>query len=74
MEEKVYKTNKVSLDLSRQLKDSKVEIDMLKEYVLELKNRQTAYIPVKDDPVDCKLASYLNGEYTAFKASFIRES
>jgi hypothetical protein len=30
MEEKVYKSNKISLELLKQLKDSEVEIDCLK--------------------------------------------
>ena len=34
LEEKVYKANKTSLDLLRQLKDAEVEIESLKEYVI----------------------------------------
>lgn len=30
MEEKVYKSNKISLELLKQLKDSEIEIDCLK--------------------------------------------
>ncbi len=37
MEDKVYKANKTSLELLRQLKDAEVEIETLKNYIIELK-------------------------------------
>jgi phage shock protein A len=37
LEEKVYKANKTSLELLRQLKDAEVEIETLKNYIIELK-------------------------------------
>ena len=37
LEEKVYKANKTSLELLRQLKDAEVEIDTLKQYIVDLK-------------------------------------
>ena len=37
LEDKVYKANKTSLELLRQLKDSEVEIETLKNYIIELK-------------------------------------
>ena len=49
MEEKVYKANKTSLELLKQLKDAEVEIETLKNYIIELKQRIAVYIPVKDD-------------------------
>jgi uncharacterized coiled-coil DUF342 family protein len=49
LEEKVYKANKTSLELLKQLKDAEVEIETLKNYIIELKQRIAVYIPVKDD-------------------------
>jgi len=49
LEDKVYRSNKVSLDLLEQLKDAEIEIESLKQYVMDLKSRIAVYIPVKDD-------------------------
>ena len=49
MEEKVYKSNKISLELLKQLKDSEIEIDCLKQYIVDLKSRIAVYLPAKDD-------------------------
>ena len=49
MEEKVYKSNKISLELLKQLKDSEIEIDCLKQYIVDLKSRIAIYLPAKDD-------------------------
>lgn len=37
MEEKVYKSNKISLELLRQLKDAEQEIAGLQQYIIDLK-------------------------------------
>jgi len=37
LEEKVYKANKTSLELLKQLKESEMEIETLKNYILDLK-------------------------------------
>ena len=37
MEEKVYKSNKISLELLKQLKDAEVEIGTLQQYIVDLK-------------------------------------
>ena len=49
LEEKVYKANKTSLELLKQLKDAEIEIDTLKQYIVDLKQRIAVYIPVKED-------------------------
>ena len=49
MEEKVYKSNKISLELLKQLKDAEVEIATLQQYIVDLKQRIAVYIPIKDD-------------------------
>lgn len=60
LEDKVYRSNKVSLDLLEQLKDAEIEIESLKQYVMDLKSRIAVYIPVKDDQIDRRLAEYIN--------------
>jgi hypothetical protein len=37
MEEKVYKSNKISLELLKQLKDAESEISALQQYIIDLK-------------------------------------
>ena len=37
MEEKVYKSNKISLELLKQLKDAEIEIQSLQQYIVDLK-------------------------------------
>ena len=60
LEDKVYKSNKVALDLLQQLKDTELEVETLKQYVLDLKSRIAVYIPVRDDVIDRRLAEYIN--------------
>ena len=60
MEEKVYKSNKISLEVLKQLKDAEVEIASLQQYIVDLKQRIAVYIPVKEDSIDKKLAEYIN--------------
>ena len=76
MEDKVYKANKTSLELLRQLKDAEVEIETLKNYIIELKQRIAVYIPVKEDPIDKRLAEFINNypERQKLKIMFMRES
>lgn len=76
LEEKVYKANKTSLELLKQLKDSEVEIDTLKQYIIDLKQRIAVYIPVKEDMVDKRLAEYINNypERSKLKIMFMRET
>ncbi len=60
----------------RQLKDAEQEIETLKQYIIELKQRIAVYIPVKDDSIDKKLAEYINNypERQKLKIMFMRES
>lgn len=76
LEEKVYRANKTSLELLKQLKEAEVEIDTLKQYIIDLKQRIAVYIPVKEDPVDKKLAEFINNypERSKLKIMFMRES
>lgn len=75
MEEKVYKSNKISLELLKQLKDAELEIDCLKQYIVDLKSRVGLYIPIRDDDIDMRLADYINNHPAPakLKVLFIRE-
>lgn len=60
LEDKIYKANHTSLELLKQLRDAEAEIETLRQYIIELKQRIAVYIPVKDDVIDKKLAEYIN--------------
>mmetsp|Transcript_28015 Transcript_28015/g.27040 ORF Transcript_28015/g.27040 Transcript_28015/m.27040 type:complete len:131 (+) Transcript_28015:747-1139(+) len=53
-----------------------MEIEALKTYVLDLKAKTAVYIPAKDDPVDKKLAEFINNypERSKLKIMFLRET
>ena len=76
LEDKVYRSNKVSLELLGQLKDAEIEIESLKQYVMDLKSRIAVYIPVRDDQIDRRLAEYINNypDRQKLKIMFMRES
>jgi len=83
LEEKVYKANQTSLDLLKSLKEAEQEIanlhgeiDVLKQYIIDLKARIAVYIPVKGDPTDMKLAEFINNypDRQKLKIMFMRES
>ena len=75
-EEKLNHAKQQSLELLRQLKDTEAEVDLLKEYIIELKSKMAVYIPAKDDVVDKRLAEFINNypERKDLKIMFIRES
>ena len=58
------------------MKDAEVEIETLKQYIIDLKQRIAVYIPVKDDSVDKKLAEFINNypERSKLKIMFMRET
>ena len=60
----------------KQLKDSEREIETLKQYIIDLKQRIAVYIPVKEDVVDKQLAEFINNypERAKLKIMFMRES
>ena len=53
-----------------------MEVETLKNYIIELKNKIAVYIPAKDDAIDKKLAEFLNNypERQKLKIMFLRES
>ena len=55
------------LDILRSLKECEfdleaamMEIQTLKQYIIDLKSRIAVYIPVKGDSIDKRLAEYIN--------------
>ena len=52
------------------------EITTLKQYILDLKARIAVYIPIKGDPIDQKLAEYINNypDRNKLKIMFMRDS
>ena len=52
LEERVYLSNKRSLDLLKSIRDLEVESVTLKNYIIDLKARVAIYIPLKNDPID----------------------
>ena len=76
LEDKVFKSNKTSLELLSNLRDREVEVETLKAYIIDLKARIAVYIPVKDDAIDRKLAEYINNypDRQKLKIMFMRET
>lgn len=76
LEEKVHKANSTSVTLLNKVKESEREVDVLKDYIYELKSRVAIYIPVREDPIDKRLAEYINNypDRSKLKIMFMRES
>ena len=76
VQEKCYQSNKQSLNILENLKDSEDEIEVLKSYIVDLKQRIAVYIPAKGDATDKKLAEYINNypDRQKLKIMFLRES
>ena len=72
----MYKANVTSLELLKQLKDAEQEVETLKSYIIDLKSKVAVYIPIKDDPIDEKLADFINNypDRQRLKIMFMRES
>ena len=76
LEDKCYQANKTSLELLNTLRDTELEVETLKAYIIDLKSRIAVYIPCKDSPVDKKLAEFINNypDRQKLKIMFMRES
>ena len=72
----MYDANKRSLDTLKQMRDLEVENSTLKHYIVELKEKVAVYLPIKTDPVDCKIADFVNNypERSKLKIMFMRET
>lgn len=58
------------------MRDLEYETATLKSYIIELKARVAIYVPVKGDPVDQKMAEFVNNypDRNKLKMMFMRES
>ena len=58
------------------VRDLELESATLKNYIVELKARVSVYLPMKNDPIDAKLAEYINNypDRNKLKIMFMRES
>ena len=76
LESRVYDANTRSLDLLKSVRALELEAATLKNYIVELKARVAVYVPVKDDPVDEKIAEFINNypDRNKLKIMFMRES
>jgi hypothetical protein len=76
LQEEFYNSKRTSLDLLTQLKSSEAEIEVLRNYIIDLKSRIAVYIPVKNDSVDKRIAEYINNypDRQKLKIMFMRES
>ena len=63
-------------EYENELANANNEIEQLRQYIIDLKSRIAVYIPVKNDPVDKKLAEYINNypDRQKLKIMFMRES
>ena len=76
LETRVYTANTTSLDLLKRIRDLEIENATLKNYIIDLKARVSIYVPIKDDPIDSKIAEYINNypDRNKLKIMFMRES
>lgn len=76
LEEKAYNANRATLEVLKQRRKDEEEIARLKAYILELKARMAIYVPCTDDPIDVKVAEYINNypDRNKLKIMFMRES
>lgn len=65
-----------SLDLLKQLKVAEQEVESLKVYIIDIKQRMLIYVPMKDDPVDVAIADFINNypDRRRLKVMFYRET
>ena len=76
LEQRVLSANNQSLDLLKRVRDLELESSTLKNYIIDLKARVAVYVPVKDDPVDLKVAEFINNypDRNRLKIMFMRDS
>ena len=75
-EDRIMEANQTSLDLLKRVRDLELETATLKNYIIDLKARVAVYVPIKDDPVDMKMAEFINNypDRNKLKIMFLRES
>ena len=64
------------MNLLKQVRDLEFENETLKSYIIDLKVRVAVYVPIKDDPIDLKVAEFINNypDRNKLKIMFMRES
>ena len=67
--------NKISLDLLKRIRELEMENDILKNYIIELKAKVAVYVPVKGDPIDQRVAEFINNypDRQKLKVMFMRD-
>ena len=76
LENRILESNKASLDLLQQVRDLEFENSTLKNYIIDLKARVAVYVPIKEDPIDLKIAEFINNypDRNRLKIMFMRDS
>ena len=76
LEERMLHANKRALDILKQARELELENATLKNYIVDLKAKLAVYVPMKDDPIDQKVAEFINNypDRTKLKIMFMRES
>ena len=76
LEQRMFDANKQSLDLLKGMRDLEFETETWRNYIIDLKARVAIYVPIKDDPVDKKMAEFINNypDRNKLKIMFMRES
>ena len=76
LERKYLEVSTTQIELLKSLKAAEFEIETLKQYIIDLKQRIAVYIPVKEDAIDKRLAEYINNypERSKLKIMFMRET
>eukprot|EP01017_Pseudomicrothorax_dubius_P039145 TRINITY_DN5962_c0_g4_i1.p1 TRINITY_DN5962_c0_g4~~TRINITY_DN5962_c0_g4_i1.p1 ORF type:complete len:816 (-),score=343.55 TRINITY_DN5962_c0_g4_i1:188-2635(-) len=75
-DEKAYDLQKIVIYLKGVIAEKDDYVNNLKKLIVEMKEKSAIYVPVKDDPIDRRLADYLNNvsDPNKLRVLFIRES
>ena len=75
-EEKTNEANRTSQALLQALQEKEDEVQQYQDQIIQLRKQVQMYVPVKDDPIDRKLAEFLNNfpDRQRLKVMFLRES
>lgn len=76
LEQRNLESNMTSLSLLKNVRDLECENSTLRNYIIDLKARVAVYVPIRDDPVDKKVAEFINNypDRNKLKVMFMRDS
>ena len=76
LEQNCHEANQNALEVLKTLKNTEMEMEILKQYVMDLKARIAVYIPIRGDEVDHRVAKYINNcpDRSKLKIMFMRET